>query len=296
MIYMYALGGRSIHIDSVADITRRCRSIRLCRSDFSEVMETYGLDYGTLCKHKITSWQAMLCEAIRLRNLGRHDRFVHRIRHGVNCCKIRQNGVLRCRCDCSKLYCTSALEINLLATCRAIYNEAALLPYCWNTFVFPIPGLLDDFVGRALSTQQAAALRRIQITIPSSNAMPWPVPWADSEIKYASLVTQTAARSLSGVRNMQLYFRSQGGPSAEAHAWMIPVLQNLDTVCVVIGPSRTTSREERMRRAKLLEHAILRKEFTYYRWYANGLILYRRPRPDRIDEIRYAFGRLRLSL
>lgn len=242
------------------------------------IIASYGLDHAKMCRHHIASWNDLLRQATRLKNLGLQDRFVHRL-SCVNPQHVVQEGE-HCFCTIS---CTPALDIGLLWTCRAIHEEAGLLPYCWNAFLFPMPGKLEDFVRRGISPQQAAALTRIKIYIPAFHLLSW---------TYGYLLTDRAAQSLSGLRGMVLAFSfsSYGAP------WMLPILHNLDWAGVSIGPSRRGSLEERTRASKLLEHAILQKRFRHFTLTESGIVLRQNIKPGRTDRLQYAFGRLRLPL
>ena len=285
IIYKYALGGRRVHIYRVRDLMRRRALAKPEDLPINSIIASYGLDHGTMCKHQIASWNKLLSQATRLENLGLQDHFVHR----TSCINTKHVVQEREHCFYSISCGTPALDTGLISTCRAIHEEAALLPYCWNAFVFPTPGNLEDFVRHSLSPPQAAALTRITICIPSVHSLPWTRHYGGSY-----LLTDRAAQSLSGLRDLALAFsfNSHAGP------WKLPILHNLDWAGVNIGPSRSwrASLEKRTRASKLLEHAILQKRFRHFTLTESGIILRHNTTPSRTDRLQYAIGRLRLPL
>lgn len=324
-IYKSALGGRAIHIHSVKDLMRRTK-FKKWEGAIPDIARSYGLDWNTFCEHQRSSWDDMYIQAVRLENLGQRNSFVRRIscrnpQHDrldistmspldrslykeSDSCRNRQwrydmsKGLWRVFSldnGCCGYCCTAAPNMAILATCRAIYGEAALVPYCSSTFVFQMPGDLDDFVRRGLTSKQAAALTRAWIVIPGQTT-PHSRFLGDREILrnygfQTTLLKRSTAEMMTGLRHLTLSFSADGGPSAETEPWAIPILPQLKTVRVTIGKY-----EARSRNAELIQHVINRKEFIHFHLTKDGGIVCRKANLSRTGRLRYAFERVRHPL
>lgn len=70
------------------------------------------------------------------------------------------------------LHSTSKLHLNILLTCRQLYNEAALLPYALSTWQFDYPSTIESFSCRMACESQIAAIKNLRVD-------GW--PWSDTK-------------------------------------------------------------------------------------------------------------------
>jgi hypothetical protein len=93
-------------------------------------------------------------------------------------------------------------NLKFLSTCKQIYQEASLIPYSSNTFVFVTPSSLNTFISKVLAPAQSRALRSIGIwTAISTNEVTDP----ETSWKYWKPSAQTVDEGLlSGIQKIQL--------------------------------------------------------------------------------------------
>jgi hypothetical protein len=119
-------------------------------------------------------------------------------------------------------------NLEFLSTCKQIYQEARLIPYSCNTFVFVTPSSLNTFVSKVLAPTQSRALRSIGIwTAISTNEIKDPeTSWncwkASSQIADEQL--------LSGLQHLQLSISVFAGFSAHDDPWAWTNLEHLGGV------------------------------------------------------------------
>ncbi|OCL14808.1 hypothetical protein AOQ84DRAFT_230289 [Glonium stellatum] len=88
------------------------------------------------------------------------------------------------------------LHMELLRSCKQVYQETALLPYTHNTFSFSSPDALTCFIS-TLIPDQRCALRAFHFRIPIDDMPQGTWPWNDA-------ITVTLVKSLPGLRVLRL--------------------------------------------------------------------------------------------
>jgi hypothetical protein len=119
-------------------------------------------------------------------------------------------------------------NIQFLRTCKRIYEEASLIPYASNTFVFIAPASFEAFVSKVLSPEQSHALRSIAIWAPIA---PWNV--IDKEVSWKHWSIPPCIQSsdlLAGLQRLILNFSIYDEAS----------LEHVDEIGGILAFSRTT--------------------------------------------------------
>ncbi|KIV99566.1 uncharacterized protein PV09_08744 [Verruconis gallopava] len=83
--------------------------------------------------------------------------------------------------NCYTSACKGFPNLGILFTCRQIYEEASLIPFTANTFIFVSPASFESFATAALLPHQAQALRSITLWSPITASR-----FTDAKISWSS--------------------------------------------------------------------------------------------------------------